>query len=196
MIRSTHRGPLRGALVSSAVLLLVPTLALAQDESTEGAQPSLDYDSATARYRGLDDDGTGAEQMPMREPVPVPDAPVEEALGVEGDSSDVDVDAGADDSGVDVGVVPVEQPIRKLQESTADRRGDEPQGDPEDVPATRRPAIEYESALDAYSMYEESDGPDWVGANDNVGQIGGWKTYAREIYESASDDELNDGDQQ
>ena len=112
-----------------------------------------------------------------------------------GPATATDADTGADKDAPRVGVVPLPEPIRKLQESTAARRGDRPQGDPADASAERRPAIEYESAFDAYEMFEESEGPDWVGSNETVGRIGGWKTYARELYESASGDELNDGDQ-
>jgi hypothetical protein len=49
------------------------------------------------------------------------------------------------------------------------------------VPRTPPPAPgEYRSALDGYQAYSEAGMVPWRAANDTVGQIGGWRAYARE----------------
>ena len=154
------------------------------------SEPADDADAgASADATAASPMRAGSEAMASDGAAMGMDAPADPATAT-------DADTGADAEAPRVGVVPLPEPIRELQESTAARRGDRPQGDPADAPAERRPAIEYESAFDAYEMFEESEGPDWVGANETVGRIGGWKTYAREMYESASGDELDDGDQE
>ena len=174
----TPRGRARPAIAAACACALAPAIAQSQDRLGRDPSAILEYESATAGYRSLED-GT-AEPADANASAGAPDAAMAEPAR----------------DPVEVGVTPVPAPVEKLRESTEPRRGMEPAGDPEDVPASRRPAIGYESAMDAYEMFEEGDGPDWVEANDEVGRIGGWKTYAREIYESASGDELNDGDQE
>jgi hypothetical protein len=50
--------------------------------------------------------------------------------------------------------------------------------------------LDYQSVFDNYSLWKPWDGErDWVGANQNVGKIGGWQHYAREPY-------LNNGEAQ
>lgn len=173
---------------------LTPLAALAQDVG--GAGTGAVYESATTGYRGLDappdselpigaPDSTQITGVPDRAPVPA---------SSDSDAAPPPIGAALPDAKAPPGVevAPVPAPIAKLQESTDARRGTDPDEAPAGQPAPRQPAFEYESAFDAYRMFEESEGPDWVGANGKVGEIGGWKTYAREMYESASGDALND----
>ena len=54
-------------------------------------------------------------------------------------------------------------------------------------PGTSAPRFsvpEYRSPLSAYQPYEEAESPGWKEANDRVGEIGGWRFYAREAFES------------
>ena len=53
--------------------------------------------------------------------------------------------------------------------------------DPLDVQAAT-PALHYQSPLKAYQGFIEQPLHDWRGANDLVGRIGGWRTYAQEPY--------------
>lgn len=50
--------------------------------------------------------------------------------------------------------------------------------------APRLSVPEYRSPLSAYKPYQESDSPGWKALNDRVGEIGGWRVYAREAFES------------
>lgn len=54
----------------------------------------------------------------------------------------------------------------------------------EPAPSVAPPTLHYSSALDSYDRYEESPDPEWVKANQEVGKIGGWQAYAREMYEA------------
>jgi hypothetical protein len=51
--------------------------------------------------------------------------------------------------------------------------------DPADPKAVVEPTV-YRSAFDRYRKHREQKVESWKGANDNVGRIGGWRTYARE----------------
>jgi hypothetical protein len=51
--------------------------------------------------------------------------------------------------------------------------------DPADPKAVVKPTV-YRSAFDQYRKHTEQKVESWKGANDNVGRIGGWRTYARE----------------
>ena len=42
------------------------------------------------------------------------------------------------------------------------------------------PVVRYESALSGYQRFADQPVGDWREANELVGRIGGWKTYARE----------------
>ncbi len=48
--------------------------------------------------------------------------------------------------------------------------------------------IEYRSALQGYQPYSEEKTLPWKGANETVGQIGGWREYAREAAEGKKPD--------
>ena len=51
--------------------------------------------------------------------------------------------------------------------------------------ASPRPlTISYQSAMTDYRLYDDNPPGDWQSANDRVGQIGGWRTYAKEAYEA------------
>ena len=45
------------------------------------------------------------------------------------------------------------------------------------------PAADYRSALEGYQPYGETRMVPWKAANDTVGQIGGWRAYAKEAAE-------------
>ncbi len=197
----TRRASTRAAIAIACAWALVPAIAQSQDRLGRDADAIFEYESATAGFRSFDDDPTAPDATAVPDASAAPDAPmlgraVEETPAEMPDRAPDAAMAEPTQAPVDTDVTRVPAPVQKLQESTSQRRGVEPEGDPEDAPASLRPVIEYESALEAYEVFEESDGPDWVGANDTVGRIGGWKTYAREMYESASGDELNDGDQE
>ena len=61
------------------------------------------------------------------------------------------------------------------------RSGGVPGPDPLDAQATT-PALHYQSPLRAYQGFTEQPLHDWREANDLVGRIGGWRTYAQEPY--------------
>ena len=41
--------------------------------------------------------------------------------------------------------------------------------------------LQYSSAIGAYQAYADQQVQSWREANDRVGEIGGWRTYAKEI---------------
>jgi hypothetical protein len=43
---------------------------------------------------------------------------------------------------------------------------------------------EYRSPLTGFQHFEDADHQDWKEANDRVGEIGGWRVYSREAFES------------
>lgn len=53
--------------------------------------------------------------------------------------------------------------------------------DPLDAQAAT-PAVHYQSPLKAYQGFSEQPLHNWREANDLVGRIGGWRTYAQEPY--------------
>ena len=58
------------------------------------------------------------------------------------------------------------------------------EGEPGSGPSMPKTALRHDSALADYVPYEETDGPSWIEANERVGEIGGWREYARELFES------------
>ncbi len=56
---------------------------------------------------------------------------------------------------------------------------------------TPRPAapapltVTYQSATTNYRLYDDNPPGDWRAANERVGEIGGWRTYAKEAYEAS-----------
>ena len=54
-----------------------------------------------------------------------------------------------------------------------------PRPDPSD-PKTVVPVAKYQSAFSSYRNFRDEKLNDWAAANDTVGQIGGWRVYARE----------------
>lgn len=51
--------------------------------------------------------------------------------------------------------------------------------DPLDARSTTK-ALQHRSAFDGYRRHGADQPMDWRQANDNVGRIGGWRSYARE----------------
>jgi hypothetical protein len=45
---------------------------------------------------------------------------------------------------------------------------------------TGAPELHYESAFEGYQAYSNPEIKDWSGVNQLVGEIGGWRVYARE----------------
>ena len=45
--------------------------------------------------------------------------------------------------------------------------------------------LSYRSALSGYEAYKEQSVQPWKAANDKVGEIGGWRTYAKEMRQAA-----------
>lgn len=45
--------------------------------------------------------------------------------------------------------------------------------------------LSYRSALSGYEAYKEQSVQPWKAANDKVGEIGGWRTYAKEMRQTA-----------
>lgn len=48
------------------------------------------------------------------------------------------------------------------------------------APSPATPAVGYRSAFDGYSTFRDEPVRPWRDVNDQVGRIGGWRTYARE----------------
>ncbi len=44
--------------------------------------------------------------------------------------------------------------------------------------------ISYQSAMSAHRLYDDNPPGGWRAANDRVGEIGGWRTYAKDAYEA------------
>lgn len=56
---------------------------------------------------------------------------------------------------------------------------------PEGEPAKVDYQLSYRSALSGYEAYKEQSVQPWRAANDKVGEIGGWRTYAKEMRQTA-----------
>ena len=62
-------------------------------------------------------------------------------------------------------------------------------------PSSSRPlTVIYESAMTTYRFYDDNSPGDWKAANERVGEIGGWRTYAKEAYEAAKQEEQTEAD--
>ena len=60
----------------------------------------------------------------------------------------------------------------------------------EQKPPAPPAALSYTSPLNAYQAYTDQPVQSWQEANDTVGRIGGWRTYARE---ARTEDPAKDG---
>lgn len=56
---------------------------------------------------------------------------------------------------------------------------------PDDAPPKVDYQLSYRSALAGYEVYKEQSVQPWKAANDKVGEIGGWRAYAKEMRQSA-----------
>ena len=56
---------------------------------------------------------------------------------------------------------------------------------PDAAPAKVDYQLSYRSALTGYEVYKEQSVQPWKAANDKVGEIGGWRAYAKEMRQSA-----------
>lgn len=64
------------------------------------------------------------------------------------------------------------------------------------VPAPEAPAQkvpDFRSPLETFKAYTEAEPIPWQAANDRVGEIGGWRVYAREAFEA--EESLEQGEQ-
>ena len=57
-----------------------------------------------------------------------------------------------------------------------------------DDPRAPVPPLQYQSPLAGYRAHAEQDIGSWRAANERVGQVGGWKAYAREAAQSTPAD--------
>ena len=65
----------------------------------------------------------------------------------------------------------------------------------ESLPRPKAPV--FRSPISSFKRFEDIDSPEWKAANDRVGEIGGWRVYAREAFESPEpemDDPETDSD--
>jgi len=63
------------------------------------------------------------------------------------------------------------------------------------------PVLQYSSVFDNYIPFDDMPDIGWKEANDNVGQIGGWRAYAKIVQEEAKkkaeiETQESEGDQQ
>ncbi len=63
-----------------------------------------------------------------------------------------------------------------MMEKSATQLAERPKSDPL--------TLSYQSAMSTYRPYDDNPPGGWRAANDRVGEIGGWKTYAKEAYEA------------
>lgn len=49
--------------------------------------------------------------------------------------------------------------------------------------------LDYKSAFEGYQAYSEPEIQNWPKVNDEVGEIGGWRVYAREPYDEKSSED-------
>ncbi|WP_312844501.1 hypothetical protein [Diaphorobacter nitroreducens] len=56
---------------------------------------------------------------------------------------------------------------------------------PDSEPAKGDYQLSYRSSLSGYETYTEQSVQPWKAANDKVGEIGGWRTYAKEMRQAA-----------
>ena len=56
---------------------------------------------------------------------------------------------------------------------------------PEGEPAKVDYQLSYRSALSGFDAYKEQSVQPWKAANDKVGEIGGWRAYAKEMRQPA-----------
>ena len=61
--------------------------------------------------------------------------------------------------------------------------------DPLDA-SVKVPSSTYRSAFESYRPFRDIDVGSWRAMNDRVGEIGGWRTYAREIAQGAAESAL------
>lgn len=54
---------------------------------------------------------------------------------------------------------------------------------------TAAQTLEYQSAFEGYQAYSDPEIQNWPKANELVEEIGGWRVYAREPYESKAENE-------
>lgn len=147
-------------------LLLLPAISYSQSEADTAG---LVFESATESHRGFD-------AVPLSS-----EAEANDAIGRGVPAVEPDTGAALAESGMDAQIagnmpVPADSNAKK---QLAPR--DEPVS--ADTSVEGKATLRYDSVLENYELYEESDGPTWIEANDAVGQIGGWRTYARELYE-------------
>lgn len=58
---------------------------------------------------------------------------------------------------------------------------------------TAAPELEYKSAFEGYQAFKETEVKDWSTVNQLVGEIGGWRVYAREPGQETPPERAVDG---
>lgn len=183
---TTTRSPrvLRRAILVATALTAVPALAERHGQAPPLGSSLFEFDSAVATHRRHDE-----EIVPEMSPTP------DERDG----AASAEGDAAMAEGSRDELATPTPAPVVK-------RAGDRPPPiEPatalasmeSDAAADRERALErfgFDSVLDTHTAYDEVDGPSWIEANRRVGEIGGWRTYARELFEASQgeDDEAID----
>ncbi len=54
-------------------------------------------------------------------------------------------------------------------------------GEADSIVVTLPTTLQYQSAISAYQAYTDQPVQSWRETNDRVGQIGGWRAYAKEV---------------
>lgn len=188
-------------------LLALPALAIAQD----ARDPlNLGYESATQSHSGFDDETLPADGGAVTDSATeMADADTAPAIERTNDrpkpldpkasrsSAAAESEPGAMEPEMAAAMPPASgtdakpagsRPVPVEPEADDRAAGDDATPAAEDA-LQRARAFIYDSALEDYAEYEESDGPNWIEANRIVGEIGGWRTYARELFESSNDEE-------
>ena len=144
----------------------LPLLFLSSVASAQGGTP-LGFDSAVDSHRRLHDDSASIPR----------EAEVGDDTGR--DDSRVEPDDVAGSAGQERGAKPAgdrPMPLDPAQAMAPDENGRT------STPSMRDSSLQYDSTLADYTRFERSDAPAWVEANERVGEIGGWREYAKELY--------------
>ena len=147
----------------------LPLLFLSSVASAQGGT-SLGFDSAVDSHRRLGDDSASITRE------------AEVGDDTSRDDSRVEPDDVAGSPGQERGAKPAgdrPMPLDPAQAMAPDENGRT------STPSMRDSSLQYDSTLADYERFERSDAPAWVEANERVGEIGGWREYAKELYAPA-----------
>lgn len=80
-------------------------------------------------------------------------------------------------------------------EQIAELRAKTPKMPVKDAPE-KHPDFSYSSVFKDYKPHDYLPDLDWSSANDKVGEIGGWRSYARQVLEAQRAERESEGDKQ